>query len=321
MQILHSFHAKLKSMHDFLRRLDLNLLLVFDALFRLRSVVLAADELSMSPSACSHALSRLRLALSDELFVRYGNAMQPTDTAEAMAGRVAEALTVLTETLSDTSTFQPATSTHTFSFAATDFTAFALLPDLVAKVEKQAPRIRINVVYSTHRESLDELAAGRIQFSLGFSDQGSQHSEGIQVLECFSDDYVVAARIGHPRVRKTLSLKQYLSERHVVVLPWQGSASVIDAALARDGHQRDVAIELPSVMAAPFIVANSELLVTLPRRAAERLSTAVRLSLYEAPFKTPEYMLTAFFHVRHASSASHRWMREQILAAFAPTNS
>ena len=72
-------------MHEALRRLDMNLLLVFDALVRLGSVAAAAEELAMSPSACSHALTRLRGALSDPLFVRYGSGMQPTARAQAMA--------------------------------------------------------------------------------------------------------------------------------------------------------------------------------------------------------------------------------------------
>jgi DNA-binding transcriptional LysR family regulator len=315
MNVLHFLHGKMNIVHDALLRLDLNLLLVFDALFRHRSVAAAADELAMSPSACSHALSRLRAALSDELFLRHGSAMQPTAQAEQIAPRIAESLANLSETLSGAAAFTPATSTQTFLFAATDFTAFALLPALVARLATTAPHIGIKVVYSAHRESLDELAAGRVHFALGFSHESGILSEGVEALECFTDDYVVASRKKHARIRSSLSLDQYLAERHVVVLPWTDSGSVIDAALAERGLKRDVAVQLPSVMAAPFVVANSELLITLPRRAAQRLSGAAPIRLFEAPFPSPRYTLRIYFHARHSNASAHRWMREQMLQA------
>ena len=302
-------------MHDLLRRVDLNLLLVFDALFRHRSVVAAADELALSSSACSHALSRLRDALADELFVRHGNGMQPTARAGQLAPGIQEALRTLTGTLEDAGSFDPSTSDQLFTFAATDFTAFALLPSLVAALERSAPHVRIRVVYSTHRESIDDLASGRVQFALGFSDEGEGAQAGLDSLDCFADDYVVAFRQGHPGIGKKLTLKQYLAERHVVVTPWSTEGSVIDAALLRLGLARDVSVQLPSVMAAPFIVANSDHLITLPRRVAQQLAAAIPLAFRPTPFDVPRYVLKAYFHRRHSASSAHRWMREQMMSA------
>ncbi|QGZ64207.1 LysR family transcriptional regulator [Paraburkholderia acidisoli] len=309
-------------MHETLRRIDLNLLLVFDALFRHRSVVAAANELSLSASACSHALSRLRGALDDELFVRYGSAMQPTVRAGHMASGVREALQMLTGSLGEAGPFKAATSRQTFVFAATDFTAFAVLPRLIAALERTAPHVRIRVVYSSERESLDELASGRVQFALGFTEHDAERPAGLDALDCFADDYVVAVRAKHPRIKKKLSLAHYLAERHVVVTPWSSEGSVIDAALLEQGHVRDVAVQLPSVMAAPFIVANSDMLLTLPRRAALQFAdaaSATALVLHATPFAAPPYRLNVFFHKRHASSPAHRWMREKLLTALNET--
>lgn len=135
-------------MHPALRRLDLNLLLVFDALFRHRSVTTAANEIAISPSAMSHALARLRDALGDELFVRFGNEMQPTVRAEDMAGFVGEALDVLSKGMQRAHRFEPERSTHTFVFAATDYTAFAVLPAFIARIQRVAPQLRFRIVYS-----------------------------------------------------------------------------------------------------------------------------------------------------------------------------
>jgi DNA-binding transcriptional LysR family regulator len=300
-------------MHDSLRRLDLNLLLVFDALFRHRGVVAAADELSLSASACSHALARLRAALGDELFVRHGSGMRPTARAEQMASSVREALEMLTGALGDTDRFIPSTSTQEFVLAATDFTAFAVLPQLIPALERDAPHVRVRVVYSTHSESLDDLASGQVHFALGFSDEKSTQRTSLESIDCFADDYVVAVRQGHQRIRKKLSLARYLAERHVVVTPWNSEQSVIDAALLSAGFTRDVAVKLPSVMAAPFIVANSELLLTLPRRAALQLADAIPLAIHPTPFNISRYVLKVFFHRRHSDSPAHRWMREKMI--------
>lgn len=315
MHALHFIHIILKNMHESLRRLDLNLLLVFDALHRHRSVVAAADELSMSPSACSHALSRLRSTLADDLFVRIGSIMRPTAQAEDVAEGIADALRILSDKLGGSRHFSPATCRQTFIFAATDFTAFALLPLLIARLESQAPHLRTKVVYSTQRDPWRDLSEGRVHFVLGISDEYSAAYDGIEALDCFSDDYVVAARQDHPRIRDSLSIEQYIAERHVVVVPWSDAGSVIDSALTRLGHMRDVSVQLPSVMAAPFIVANSNLLITLPRRAALQLNRAAPLKVYPAPFDTPRYTLKMFFHVRHSSTPGHDWIRAQMLLA------
>lgn len=305
-------------MHANLRRLDLNLLLVFDALFRQRSVVAAADELAMSPSACSHALGRLRDALGDELFVRAGSAMQPTVQAELMADGIGEALALLAERLSSAAPFDPASTTQTFVFAATDYTSFTLLPGLIARIEPLAPHLRIKVVYATQQDSLDDLREGRVHFALGVSHERAL-DDTLEAIECFSDDYVVAARKAHSRITGELSLEQYLAERHVVVLPWSDAVGVIDVALARRGIHRDVAVQLPSLLAAPSIVAASDYLLTLPRRVAQQLNADGALALHPTPTELPRYSLRILYHPRHASRPGQRWLREQMLQALGDT--
>ena len=300
-------------MHSALRRLDLNLLLVFDALYRQRSVVAAAEELSLSASAASHALSRLRTALADELFLRAGGAMCPTPKANELAAGIAQALQLLSEQIGDASSFDPKTSDHCFVFAATDFTSFALLPTLIARIEKAAPHVKIQVIPSQSHNAVDDLNAGA-HFALGFSDEFIAPPTEVERMELAPDDYVVVARNGHPRMGKALSLKRYLAERHVMVRPWRQERGVIDTALAQIGMARTVAVELPSVMAAPFIVARSDLLITLPRQAAQALALSAQVTLYAAPFQTPSYTPTVYYQRRHLHAAWHHWMRREIAA-------
>ena len=316
MRVLHFLQRILHVMHSVLRRLDLNLLLVFDALYRLRTVARAAEELSISSSAFSHALSRLRSAFNDELFLRAGGVMSPTPRADELSGSIGEALQLLSKGIGDASNFDPSTSEQTFIFSATDFTSFALLPTLIAHIEQVAPRVQLRVVASQSRNAISDLTAGA-HFALGFSDELSATTPGIERIEAAPGDYVVVARRGHPRIGKSLTMTRYMAERHVVVKPWRQEQGVIDEALGRKGLARSIAVEIPSVMAAPFIIARSDLLITLPRAAAQALAEAAQVELHSAPFVTPAYTPTVLFQRHHIHVAWHRWMRNQIVSALA----
>lgn len=269
----------------------------------------------MSPSASSHALARLRSALADELFVREGTAMKPTARAQKLAEGIRDGLRLLTASLGEGRAFNPTSSRQTFVFAATDFTAFALLPRLAASIEAQAPRVRIKVEHSRRRDSVEALASGRVHFALGFTDENASAHPGLGSVTFFEDDYVVLARANHPRIRGKLSLTQYLDERHVAVVPWEDETSVIDGTLLRLKRSRDVALELPSMLAAPSVVAATDFLLTVPRRAATHATEGLPLTIFPAPFPAPPYTLKVFFHPQRASSLGHQWMLAQISQA------
>ncbi len=315
LQEVQFLHPDMNMMHPDLRRLDLNLLLAFDALYRHRSVAAAAHELAMSPSALSHALARLRDAIGDALFVRLGNEMQPTVRADDIATWAGDALDTMSKGLARARRFDPAQSDRTFVFAASDYTAFAVLPALLARIERVAPRLRIRVVHSERKISIDELAAGRIDFALGYHEESTADSPGIEDFDWFSDDYVVIASAAHPDIRRRLTLDQYLAARHVVVTPWNESRGVVDYVLDRLGLARQVAVQLPSVLAAPFAIAESTLLMTVPNRAAQALRHAAPIRIFPAPFEIPRYTVKVYSHAKHARTDAHRWIRAQLLDA------
>jgi len=306
------------TMHPDLRRLDLNLLPVFDALYRLRSVTAASHELSMSASAFSHALARLRVSLNDELFVRQGQRMQATVRAEQLAAPVAGALKVLQDSISANHGFTPASSHRTFVFSATDYTIAAVLPKLIARLQIIAPHVHVRVVYSNRKVSIEELAAGRIDFALGYSEERDALPDGVEDFDWFTDDYVVIASRHHPRIRGQLTLENYLQERHAVVTPWNETHGAIDHVLDGLSLKREVSVHLPTVLAAPFIIAESELILTMPRRAAEILSAAAPFSTYEAPFAIPHYAVKVYCHKNYLRTDAHAWMRQELLAILQP---
>ena len=109
-----------------------------------------------------------------------------------------------------------------------------------------------------------------------------------------------------------LTLEQYLSARHIAVIPWRDAGSVIDAALARQNLTRDVAVQVPGLAVAPSLVYGSRLLLTLPRRVADQLCQSARFAVFETPFLSPRYTLKVLFHARNAATPGHRWVREQL---------
>jgi DNA-binding transcriptional LysR family regulator len=303
-------------MHPDLRRLDLNLLLVFDALYRQRSVTAAADELALSASACSHALARLRDTLGDTLFVRYGNEMQPTTRADEMARSVRIALDALSDGLHRlrASRFEPEQAEREFTFAATDYTAFAVMPAFLARMQRVAPNLRFRIVSSPRRVPLDDLADGRIDFALGYTeDEPGRVPATVVALDWLTDAYVVIASAQRSGIGKRLTMAQYLAAKHVVVTPWNEARGSIDRILDTLGVARDVAVHLPSVLAAPFIVAASPLIMTVPRRAALLLQRAAPVRIFTPPFAIPPYTIKIFCHAKHAQAEAHQWVQAQLI--------
>lgn len=296
-----------------LRKIDLNLLLIFDSLYRLGSVTEAANELALSPSAMSHALNRLRASLDDPLFVRTGGSMVPTSRAESIAANVSAALGSLSFCLHKPEHFEPEKSRETYTFAATDYTAAVILPGLIARVNSLAPGIAIKLIYSRDFNADEDLLSGKVDFALGFEEEQKSPRRGIESITCFADDYVVAVRRGHPDIHDSLTQEAYLSAGHVVVRPWLESRGVIDRYLESQQVRRRIVVELPSLMIAPIIVSNTDLVITLPRRGISSIFDMKNLVVFAPPFPTPQYILKAYYSPALSNSPGHLWMREQIL--------
>lgn len=299
-------------MHQELRTLDMNLLLVFEAVYRHRRINVAAGELAMSPSALSHALSRLRITFNDELFIRKDSNMEPTARAHVIAPGLAAALIAMSESLRLANVFSPETSSQNFRFAVTDYTAAVFFPAFINRLQQVAPGISVKTVYSTGHDSLEDLVSGKVDFAIGFqTPEVRQHSQ-LSVIQGFRDDYVVAVSSRHPRIIGGLTLDQFLAEGHVVVNPWNEVRGTIDQELAKMNIRRRVVVELPSLLSAPAIVANSELITTLPERAITTLFSSEALKCFKVPFSASPYALKVYYHNGRSVTPGHLWMRDFI---------
>ncbi|MEZ3500346.1 LysR family transcriptional regulator [Pantoea sp. KPR_PJ] len=304
-------------MHHVLRRLDLNLLPVFDAVYRHRSVRLAAAELAMSTSALSHALTRLRDFLNDPLFYREGHKMCPSVYAEQIAPEIAATLCALNQRLSPVHPFEPQKSSETFRIAVTDYTAFCIFPTLMKELESRAPALRFELCHLPHNPALNELLAGEVDLALSFSEPDDVIHQDLDEVELFSDEFVVIAN-GR---RQSLTLDDYLAAGHLVVTPWNEKRGLLDPHLAQLGLERRIVIKTPSMLSSPYIIAESELLMAIPSFVAGKMADLTQVKTFQLPFSAPPFTVKIYSHKRSGKKASADWLKGVIAECVKPQES
>lgn len=296
-----------------LHQLDLNLLVMFDALYRHQSVSQTANEICISQSAFSHGLSRLRKRLNDELFIRTNNVMVPTSRAQEMALHLTKALPLISSAINERQVFNPKTDTSEFKFSATDYTEFSLLPRLIGRVNHQAPNIKLNAIGTKEHHPLALLENHQVDFALGYSHL-IESSSTIESFTWLQESYCTIARTNHPALTNGLDLDTFLSLSHVRVSPWGEKSGVVDDVLAKQKLSRSVALQLPSVLVAPHTVLHSDLLLTIPRTIAEQLSSQINIQIFEIPIDIPNYHLNIYWHKINSAKPSFKWVKQQILS-------
>lgn len=293
--------------------LDLNLLRVFEAVDAQRNVTHAARSLGQSQSSVSHALNRLREFCGDPLFVRTRGGMAPTPFAESLVQPVRDALLVLEARLEQRRAFDPQRAERTFNIALTDIGEALYLPTLMRRLERAASLVRIAVHPVTSEPLRQDMESGRIDLAIGHL-PGLKSGFYQQLL--YRDVYVCMVRNRHPRVRRRMTLKQFLAESHLLVRPpGTGGTSAIDASLARLGHRRRVVLTVPHFHAAQRILAATDLVGVLSRRYVT-LDPNAQLRPLAVPFDVSDIVIRQFWHERAHHEAGNRWLREFVAELF-----
>ncbi len=287
--------------------LDLNLLAVFDAIVRERSLTKAGKRLGLSQPAVSHALARLRQAVGDELLVRGPDGMSPTSRGEQLGRAVREALAGLQVAL-EPQAARPADMAGQFTIAVDGYTAFALTNRIVEALRGQAPGLGLTVVPSGTRDILDELDAGLIDLSLTRLLDGGERFKCSRVL---TDRYVAVMRRQHPAAADELTLERLASLRHLALTSTGDSLAFLEAALGAAGLNLVVALSLP-FLAVPEALANADLVAVLPARVAARLRQGGDLVAHALPCAAPAIHLTMTWHRRRDTQAEHQWLRSSV---------
>ncbi|WP_394822485.1 LysR substrate-binding domain-containing protein [Pendulispora albinea] len=282
--------------------IDLNLLVVLDALLAERSVTLAAKRLRLSQSGTSAALGRLRLLLDDPLFARTPRGLSPTPRALLLVEPVRQILTSVEHVLAAPK-FDPATAERTVRLAMGDYAQYVVLPALLSRLAREAPRVAIAVTPLV-REPRAHLDDGSCELVLapGLKTAGALHAETL-----FHERMTTIARKGV--VGKKLGLRQFTSLGHVLVSPEGSGGAMVDRALAERKLRRFIALRVPHFLVAPEVVARSELIATLPDRVARRAAEALPVRGYVPPVPLPSFSIALGWHARSEGDPALSWLR------------
>jgi len=297
-----------------LNRVDLNLLVVLDAIYTEGGITKAARKLHLTQPAISHALARLREMFGDPLFERQGQAMAPTPLARGIIEPVRRSLRNLEITLNQVSQFDPASSQHRFTIGVRDVLEATLLPALMARIEKEAPHIEIAAVRADRRELESELAMGSLDAAIDvllLPLSGHIHHTPIGL-----DPLVVVARKQHPKIRKKLDLDTYLAQEHILASSRRSGPGLEDMELARQGHQRRIRLRCQHYFAACSVVSQTDLLLTMPETYARIASKQFDNQILPFPLTLPQMDAHLYWHANVEDEPANRWLRERMMEVF-----
>src|ERR1700751_2193844 len=291
-----------------LRNLDLNLLLVFDAVLRERSVVRAADSLAISQAAVSHALNRLRHALKDRLFVRTPAGMSPTPRAEQLALPVRKALNDL-QLAVEGDTFDPSTADRRFTIAVNNYAAVVAVGPILAAVRAQAPAVRLSPVPRRTLNLTDRLDRGELDLALSGQAIDGERFASHQLIE---DRFVAVLRSGHPALRKKLTAVSLAELQHLGISSSGENLEFVDAFLKARKGGRFFASDAPYLSAGAVLV-QSNLVAILGRKLAMEFRRAYPIEIRELPFEASLLTSVMSWHPRFDDVPAHRWLRSIII--------
>lgn len=295
--------------------IDLNLFRVFEVIYRTGGLTTAATELHITQPAVSNALSRLRENFDDPLFVRQGRRVVPTPLAHQLAQEISNAVQVLHDSVLKGQDFDPKTSTRRFLIGMRDPFEIALMPTLMAEIQRQAPLLKVHSNYFVRDQMSRLLSAGDLSLVIDIS-----LPTGNDILKCplVEDVFCVAMRQGHPLSLQPLTLDRYLAARHITVSNSSSGQSLEKFILSSQGINRVIAMQTQHYFAACQIVAESDLILTLSKAVGHWSSQFFPLTIMELPLKLPAIKVAMYWHKSADSDPGHKWLRlhvERLLKA------
>ncbi|HKS13980.1 MAG TPA: LysR family transcriptional regulator [Pseudomonas sp.] len=289
-----------------LSKVDLNLFIVFDAIYTEANLTRAGQIVGITQPAVSNALSRLRETFNDPLFVRTAQGMVPTPMAQNIIGPVRSALALLRTSVQESRIFNPLQATKTFRISMTDLTEAVILPPLFQRLRRLAPALVIESFPCKRRETTKELAAGRLDFAV---DAPLNTDPQVRHVKLMQDRYVCAMRQGHPLADTALSLDRYLSLTHIHISSRRNGLGHVDLALGKMGVQRKIALRSQHYLMASQVLQQTDMVMTVPERFARRHP----LRYLSLPVEVPALETHLYWHESTDHDPANRWMREQII--------
>lgn len=294
-----------------LAALDVNLLVALDALLQDGSVTEAARRVGITQSAMSQRLARLREQFDDAILVRAGRGMAPTPFARRIQGRLRLAMRELEVVARERPVFDPATAERRFALATVDYLAMVWLPALQREIATQAPGVELAVRALEAGSIAGELERGVVDLYLGV--QGAAE-RGLETRLLYREGFAVVTRAGHPLAASDGDIEAYVRWPHVHVSPRREAGSLVDRALGELGLGRRVAVEVPFFGLLPGLLADSELVATVPETVALRWAADPALRVAPAPVSLPRITICAAWHPTFAREPGLVWLRDLLVS-------
>jgi DNA-binding transcriptional LysR family regulator len=293
-------------------KFDLEWLLVFDGIFTTRSVSRTAERLGLAQATVSIALNKLRVHFDDKLFIRTSHGMEPTPRAQALHPQLAGVLATLESARVTPTEFVPLQAKRAFCLCITDISEIVILPRLMNHLRQVAPKVSIAAEKIT-TDSPKRLESGEVDMAIGFM----PHLEaGFYQKTLFTQNFVCLAAKSHPRIRGELTKEAFLAEAHIMVTTSGTGHSIVDKTLAMHGVQRDVVLHLSSFLGVARVVAETELLVIVPKMLGITMQMQEQVRILDLPFDVPSYAVKQHWHDRFHAEPGNIWLRRTVAELF-----
>ena len=293
---------------------DLNLFVILNSIYTEGSLTKAAEVVGITQPAVSNALSRLREKFDDELFVRTGSGMVPTQKTENIIKDVQNALQLMQKSVNEPDEFDPATSQKTFRISLGDINEGRILAILISKIEKQAPNIKLECYYTARGQVPHALATNELSFAV---DPFIPNSKDTNSTKVFSDKFVIAHRANHPVSKITeITLDEALKLKYINISNRKRGASVVEMEMQKMQLQPEIALRAQHYLVTPEIVRSTDLCLLCSETFAKKHG----LSYVNLPFDVPPLEQYLIWHKSDDNDGSHIWMRTLIGESFQEVN-
>lgn len=292
-------------------RIDLNLLQALDALLKDRNVTAAAQRVGIGQPAMSAALSRLRVLFDDPLFIRTPKGMEPTPRALAVAEPLQIALAQLRSITEPIDEFDPSTARQTFRVSGGDYAAMVLLPQLLHRLEQDAPGIDVRFRFMEKGSVLGCIDEDVIDLALCVLGSVPKRFASEILL---TDDLVCVVGAHHELAESALTVERFCRERHILVTERGDEIGAVDKELAELGLSRRIVLTVPQVSLIPMLLAESKSIATIARCAAKCLTRISAIQLIELPIPSTAWKMDMVWSSRRMNDASLGWLRSVLKA-------
>lgn len=291
--------------------IDLNLFVVFDAIYTEGNLTRAGEIIGITQPAVSNSLSRIRKIFDDPLFVRTADGMMPTPVAQNIIGPVRQALGLIRSSVQESEYFLPEESDKRFRVSMTDLSQTILLPYMFERIRELAPAVSLDCYHVRRRDMNTELASGNLDFAI---DIPLTPDTQVRHAPLFSHPHVCVVRKDHPLVSDGLDVATYLKLSHIHVSSRRGGLGQVDLALGKIGKKRDISLRTQHYLISPRLVAHTDMALTTPLLFADYIEKIYPVKYFKLPFDIPAFETHLYWHESTNQDHANTWMRELLLS-------